>query len=194
MDRPFHTLVRLELETAAYHREADDAWLQLLTPFLTHAQYGAQLARAYAFEAPVEAALAYTPHVTSLVGLRARSRRLAHDLFALDHPIGRLTPKLIAPFPSVCEALGWLYVVERTARLHAMVLRNVCTRLPGAPTEYLCDDDATSRWDELGQVLDRIARTPRVTDQVIHAAHDGFRCLLDWYVATEDSIPLRRGA
>jgi heme oxygenase len=194
MERTSQTLVRLELETAAYHRDADDAWLQLLTPFLTKARYGSQLARAYAFEAPVEAALAYTPHVTSLVGMRARSRLLAHDLFALDYPTGKLAPKLIAPFPSVSEALGWLYVVERTARLHEMVLRNVRHRLPGAPTEYLQDDDATARWDELGQVLDRVARTPRIADQVMYAAHDGFRCLLDWYVATADDQPLRRGA
>jgi heme oxygenase len=194
MNRPPNPLLRIELETAAYHRDADDAWLQLLTPFLTRAGYAAQLARAYAFEAPVESAVAYTPHVTSLVGMRARSRRLAHDLFALDHPSGRLTPRLIAPFPSVAEALGWLYVVERTARLHEMVLRNVRARLPGAPTEYLQDNDAAARWDELGQVVDRVARTPRVADRILHAAHDGFRCLLDWYVATADDQPLRRGA
>ncbi|HEY5949379.1 MAG TPA: hypothetical protein VIV40_27985 [Kofleriaceae bacterium] len=185
------TLLRLELETNAYHRDADQAWLQLLTPFLTRASYTEQLSRAYAFEAPLEAALAYTPHVTSLIGTRARSRLLAHDLFALDYPPAKLAPRLIAPFPSVAQALGWLYVVERTARLHELVLRNVRARLPDAPTEYLADSGANTRWDSLGQILDRIARSPRVTDQIIHAAHDAFRCSLDWYVGEQS---LRRGA
>lgn len=185
------TLVRLELETAAYHADADRAWLQLLLPFITPAQYAEQLARAYAFEAPLEAALAYTPHVTSLIGPRARSRLLAHDLFALDYPATRITPRLIAPFPSVSQALGWLYVTERTARLHEMVRKNVAARLAGAPTEYLDDPDAAQRWDELGDILDRVARTPRIADQVIHAAHAAFRCHGDWYVGEQ---ALRHGA
>ncbi|HEY5922165.1 MAG TPA: hypothetical protein VIV11_10865 [Kofleriaceae bacterium] len=191
MDCPSHTLLRLELETHAYHRDADHAWLRLLAHDITRATYADQLARAYRFETPLEAALAYTSHVASLVGQRARSRRLAHDLFALDYPRQRLTPRLIAPFPSVSQALGWLYVVERNARLFDMVLRNVRARIPEAPTEYLDDPDAVPRWDQLGQTLDRVARTPRIADQIIHAAHDAFRCALDWYIADQ---PLRRGA
>lgn len=198
MDRrtqPSPTLLRLELETHAYHRDADQPWLALLSVDLTRIQYAAQLARAYRTEAPLEAALAYTPHLTSLTGRpRARSRLLAHDLFALDVSTTRQPPRLIAPFPSVAVALGWLYVLERSTRLYAMVRRNVCARLPGVPTSYLDDPQATARWQALGPLLDRVARTPRIADQVIHAAHDGFRCLLDWYVADRENEALRRGA
>jgi heme oxygenase len=186
-----HTLVRLELETHAYHRDADHAWLRLLNPFITRADYAEQLARAYAFEAPLEAALAYTPHLTLLIGTRGRSRMLAHDLAVLDYPAAKITPRLIAPFPSVSEALGWLYVVERSARLFEMVRANVTARIAGAPVEYLDDPEAAHRWDELGNILDRVARSPRITDQIIHAAHDAFRCALDWYVGEQ---ALRRGA
>ena len=82
-------------------------------------------------------------------------------------------------------------MVERSARLYEMVRHNVATRLPEAPTEYLDDPRATKRWDGLGRVLDRVARSSRVVDQIIYAAHDAFRCQLDWYVGEQ---PLRRGA
>lgn len=186
-------LLRLELETHAYHREADQPWLALVSPELTRPAYAAQLTRAYAFEAPLEAALAYTPHLTSLTGhARARSRLLAHDLFDLDASTTRVPPRLIAPFPSVAAALGWLYVVERATRLYPMVRRNVLARLPGAPTAYLDDPNAPARWRALGALLDRVARTPQVIDQMVHGAHDAFRCLVDWYVAEHE--PLRQGA
>jgi heme oxygenase len=191
VQRPCSLLPRLDLETHAYHRDADRPWLALTTASVTRACYAEQLARAYTFESPLEAALAYTPHVPALVGTRARSRRLARDLFALDVSPARLGTRLIAPFPSVAQALGWVYVVERAARLLVPVKRNLARRLPDAPTSYVDDDEAPQRWHELGSILDRLARNPRVADQVIHAAHDGFRCMLDWYVNDE---PLRRGA
>jgi heme oxygenase len=191
MDLSSQTLLALELETHAYHRDADEAWLDLLQPLVTRGQYADQLARAYAFEAPLEAALAHTPHIPSLIGPRARSRMLAQDLFELDYPLAKLTPRLIAPFPSVAEALGWLYALERRARLFGLVRHNIRARLPSPPTEYLADDRAPRRWEKLGHVLDSVARSTEVTDQIIHAAHDAFRCQLDWYVGEQ---PLRRGA
>jgi len=186
-------LLRLELETHAYHREADEPWLELVSPDVTRAQYADQLARAYSIEAPLEAALVYTPHLASLIGRRARSRLLAQDLFALDYPMGRITPRLIAPFPGISEALGWLYALERSARLFEMVRRNVVARLPevASATTYISDTFTQVRWRDLGEILDRVARTQRVADQVIHAAHDAFRCMLDWYVGEQ---ALRRGA
>lgn len=191
------TLLRLELETHAYHREVDQAWLDLMTPFLSRVAYAEQLARTYCFEAPLEAALAYTPHVASLdrdapaLGTRSRARLLRHDLFALDYPLTRVAPRLIAPFPSVCEALGWLYVVERSAQLFDMIRRNVLARIPDAPAEYLTDGGAGARWEHLGRVLDRVAGTSGLRDQIVHAAHDGFRCLLDLDLGEQ---PLRRRA
>ena len=191
MERPSQTLVRLELETHAYHRDADQPWLDLLDPFLTRLAYAQQLGRMYCFEAPVESALAYTPHMASLIGHRARSRLLAHDLFALDYSQARLAPRLIAPFPTVAHALGWLYVLERSARIFDLVVRNVVARLPGAPTEYIADPAAPARWTALGDVLDSVARTAAITNPIVLAAHDAFRSLLDWYLGEQ---PLRRGA
>jgi heme oxygenase len=191
MTLPSQTLLRLELETHAYHVDADQAWLDLLQPFIDRSQYAEQLARTYAFEAPLEAALAYTPHIRSLIGARNRSHLLGHDLFAIDYPLARVTPRLIAPFAAVSEALGWLYVIERNTRLFELVRKNVAARLPDAPTEYLSDPDAAQRWTAFGQVLDRVARSPQISDQMIHAAHDAFRCQLDWYVGEQ---ALRRGA
>jgi heme oxygenase len=189
MARP--TLLRVELETHAYHRDADRPWLALLAPELTRQQYADRLARIYVFEAPLEAALAYTPYVPSLVGMRARSRLLARDLFTLDVPAAKRVPRLIAPFPSVAAALGWLYVIERSARLLDAARSHVRARLPDEPALYLHDPEAPARWDGLASILDRVACSPRVTDDIIHAAHDAFRCLLDWYVSEQ---PLRRGA
>jgi heme oxygenase len=189
VERPSALLLRLEIETHAYHREADRPWLEPMTSAVTKASYGEQLARAYAFESPLEAALAYTPCAPSLVGMRSRSRLLARDLFALDLTPGRVSSRLIAPFPSVAEALGWVYVVERQTRLLARVKHNIERRLPGAPTAYVSDEEAPLRWSELGSTLDRIARTPRIVDQVLHAAHDGFRSLLDWYVSDQALRP-----
>lgn len=189
MEPPSALLLRLEIETHAYHRAVDRPWLTLMTSGVTAATYGTQLARAYAFESPLEAALAYTPCAPSLVGMRGRSRLLARDLFALDMTPGRVTSRLIAPFPSVAEALGWVYVVERQARLLARVKDNIVRQLPDAPTAYVSDEEAPLRWSELGSTLDRIARTPRIADQVLHAAHDGFRCLLDWYVGDQALRP-----
>jgi heme oxygenase len=180
MEPASQTLLRLELETHAYHRDADHAWLELMTPFLTRATYAERLARAYQVEAPLEAALAHTPHVTSFFGTRTRSSLLRRDLFELDYPLRRHAPLLIEPFPSVCEALGWLYVIERSPRLFEIVRRNVVARIPDAPTEYLTDHQAQARWNELTKVLDRVASTPEILAQIVHAAHDAFRCALDW--------------
>ena len=189
MERPCALLLRLDIETHAYHRDADRPWLELMTSTVTRASYGSQLARAYVFECPLEAALAYTACVPSLFGMRGRSRLLARDLFALGISHGWLSSRLLAPFPSVAEALGWIYVVERQARLLARVKQNLDGQLPDVPAAYVNDAEAPLRWSELGSALDRIARTTCIADQVIHAAHDGFRCLLDWYVTDQALRP-----
>jgi heme oxygenase len=191
MDRPAYMLLRLDVETHAHHRLADRPWLNLMVTGVTRAVYAEQLARAYAFEAPFEAALAHTPHAVALIGVRTRSRLLAQDLARLDYPLAKHGPRLIAPFATAPEALGWLYAVERSTRLLARVRANITSRVPDAPVSYVTDPGAEQRWRELEGVLERVARSPRVADQIMHAAHDAFRCLHDWYLREE---PLRRGA
>jgi heme oxygenase len=175
-------LARLEAETHAYHRTADGVWLALLRADVTRQQYGDQLARAYGVEQPLEAALAYTPHLSSILQPRRRAKLLLKDLAALDHAV-QPTRAWIAPFPALAEAFGWLYAIERTARLHAMVCGNVLAHRPeleGA-TRYLDDRAALSRWRAFDVALERIARNPRIEDRIAGAAHSAFRTLIDWY-------------
>lgn len=186
-------LARLELETHAYHREADQPWLALLSPGVTRARYIEQLQRAYGLEQPLEAALGYTPHLSSMVAPRRRARLLARDLAVLDVSALAPIPRCwIAPFPSLAEAFGWLYVVERSARLHAMVCGNVIAHLPelGSACSYLNDGTAVSRWRELGSAVDRVARTPRIEDELLAAAHSAFRVLIAWHGTRRQALRL----
>lgn len=179
-------LSRLDLETRVYHRDADAPWLALLSPALTRARYAAQLARAYGFEASLEAALIHTPLVASLVELRPRARLLAHDLFALDYGrFGALPRALIAPFASVSDACGWLYASERSTHMFPMVAGHVIATLPhlANAVSFLDDGAALARRDQLAAVFDQVAYTPRIANQIIAAAHDAFRAQLAWYTA-----------
>src|SRR5438093_1431948 len=78
-------LLVLNLETRPHHAIADAGWLGLLERTMRRRDYVDQLLATYGFEAPLEAALAYTPHLRSVIDLRARSRAglLAQDLLAL---------------------------------------------------------------------------------------------------------------
>ncbi len=182
-------LARLEAETHAYHRTADGVWLALLRADVTRQQYGDQLARAYGLEAPLEAALAYTPHLSSILPPRRRAKLLEKDLAALGR--GLPTERAwIAPFPALAEALGWLYAIERTARLHAMVCGNVLANRPeleGA-IRYLDDRTSPARWRALEVALERIARNARIEDRVAAAAHSAFRTFIDWYSQASPSM------
>lgn len=177
-------LARLEAETHTYHRDADRPWLALLAPDVTRAIYVRQLVRAYGIERPIEAALQHTAHLPVVLGPRTRAGALRRDLVALD--VGGL-PDLarcwIAPFASVAEACGWLYVLERGARMYAMVAGHVLARIPplADAIAYLDDAAAPERWRQLGKLLDDIVRSPRAEAQVIAAAHTAFRTVVDWY-------------
>jgi heme oxygenase len=184
-------LARLETETHAYHRAADAVWLGLLSPRVTPREYAAQLSRAYGFEQPLEAALRYTSHVSSLLAPRQRAPLLECDLAALDEPLPS-SRCWIAPFTSVAHAFGWLYVIERSARVLSMVCGNLLATRPELQqaTNYLDDPTAQARWRALGVALDRIARTPRVEDPLVAAAHTAFHTVLDWYSGQPQRVRL----
>lgn len=175
-------LARLEAETHAYHRTADGVWLALLRADVTRPQYADLLSRAYGIEQPLEAALAYTPHLSSILPPRRRASLLKKDLAALDRALPA-TRAWIAPFPALAEAFGWLYAIERTARMHAMVCGNVLAHRPdlGDATRYLDDRGALGRWRAFDVALERIARNARIEERVAVAAHSAFRTLIDWY-------------
>jgi heme oxygenase (biliverdin-IX-beta and delta-forming) len=183
-------LMQLNLATQGFHLDADAPWLDLMGPGRRLTTYMNRLVRAYGFEAPVEAALAYTPHVASLVDLRARARAglIAQDLLALGiapHQLTTLDECPITPFSSVAEALGWLYVNERSTLIHDVVRRRVLFHHPelAKSTNYLgaYHGHAGARWQELGAILDRVARTERIAEQIIESAQDAFVAQIGWH-------------
>jgi heme oxygenase len=180
-------LARLDAETRPYHANADGLWRELMEGSATPATYMHQLVRVYGFESPLEAALAYTPGLPQVIDIRSRVRSglIARDLLALGISAARiaeLPQRLIAPFATVAEALGWLYVSERASPLHEPVRRYLVARFPrlASATGYLAADNSGERWAELAEALEPFARTRPLQRQVFAGAHDAFRSLLDW--------------
>src|SRR5262245_21443818 len=96
-------LVRLHFEPRAYQRHVDRPWLQLLRPETSPLDYRRMLARTYGLEGPLEAAVAYTPMISTLADLRRcfATGQLAEDLLVLGLKPGELAklPQcMIAPF------------------------------------------------------------------------------------------------
>ena len=200
MDQASTALVRLNLETRTFHDAADEGWLDLLQPTVTRSDYLRQLVITYGFEAPLEAAFAYTPNLKLFVNLRQRSRAglLAQDLLALGvrtNEISTLPHCLIAPFSGPIEAFGWLYVSERATLLHDRVRRHLLARLPDVhdASAYLraYEGVVSARWYELGHAIDRAVRTEPHTNDLIAAARAAFRRMADWSNA---ATALARGA
>lgn len=181
-------LLQLNRATRRWHTRADEPWLQLLRPDVTTSDYVGQLVRMYGFEAPLEGACHYTPTLASSIESRhlRRAGLLAQDLLALG-----LTPSELAavpqcvsitPFKEIAEALGWLYVVERSTLLHEQIRRHLVKRLPdaGRACAYLSmfHGPHSGHWRRFEQTLDRFAlRAP----QVIDAAHVAFECMTRWF-------------
>ena len=158
--------------------------------------YRDYLVRIFGFEAPVEAAVAATPGVAELLNLEGRShiRYLKADLAGLgvtnveEVPLCRAVPR----FVSAAEALGWLYVVEHNATLHAQVRRHIDKRLGTVASAYLAagEQQGPARVQELGVVLDRFAREPQAARQVVEAVKLAFRRQRQWF-AVQDVRPTR---
>ena len=189
VDQAATALVRLNLETRAFHDAADQGWLGLLAPDVTHSDYLRQLVSVFGFEGPLEAAFAYTPHLKLFIELRQRSRAglLAKDLLALGlraQAVSLIPQCLLAPFSGPVEALGWMYVAERATLLHERVRRHLVKVLPDGPDvcAYVGAYEGVvgARWNELGRTLDRAVRTEARMDDLIAAARAGFRTLLEW--------------
>jgi len=189
-------LARLKRNAQSEHVAANiDRLSPLHLPPSTDA-YRDYLVRIFGFEAPVEAAVAATPGVAELLNLESRShlRQLKADLTTLGVPnveelrLCRAVPHFI----SATEALGWLYVVEHNATLHAQVRRHIDKRLGTVASTYLAagEQQGPSRIQELGAVLDRFAREPQAARQVVEAVKLAFRRQRQWF-AVQDVRPTR---
>jgi len=187
-------LARLAHETQAQHDVIDDL---ILTPLVapTRARYRHYLARMYGFEAPLGCALVVTAGLDpAFVVPRVRAGWLAHDLMALG-----LSPTEAAvlqqrhevpAFGSGAEALGWLYVLERTMLRHDLLRRRLARALPQEIADagaYLgCyRTRARNAWAELGSLLDRTACSVAAVATIISAARAGLASQQGWLARTQ---------
>lgn len=193
-------LNRLDMETRDFHGEIDGYWLDLMASGVTREQYKAHLVRVYGFEAPVESALAYTPHLI-IADRREHSRSglIVQDLLALGVRPGKIAALAqcddIVAFADPEEALGWKYVLERPTQLHGAIKRNLVTRVPDLANAcaYLSAHDgiAAARWQQLGVLLDEVARRPGAGDKIVRAGRAAFAAMTTWLRrAAEQHAPL----
>jgi heme oxygenase len=189
MERLSRTLIQLNLATREHHLAADAPWLELLVPTFTRRQYIEQLIKVYGFEAPLEAALRYTPGLSALVDLRPRLRAglIVQDLMRLGLSPGRIAalPQRFTTFSAPAEALGWMYVAERTTLLHGSLRRYLSLHIPevAAASNYLSvyDGMVGQRWSDLGEALDTVAYLPSVKHRLLRAATQAFEALCGWF-------------
>lgn len=190
MSRAENALQKLDKATRRWHNAADEPWLSLLRPDVSEREYCDHLVRVYGFEAPLEGACAYTPQLSRVIELRhlRRAGLIAQDLLALGMSPSAMAslPQCfsITPFTDVSEALGWLYVVERTTLLHDRIRRHLHQHLPdfGYASHYLrMFDHVPDHWQRFGKTLDRAANRPELLEDVIEGAHAGFECMQRWF-------------
>jgi heme oxygenase len=193
MHPPSAMLTLLDMETRDQHAVVDGYWLDLMSSGVTREQYKAQLIRIYGFEAPIESALAYTPHlVIADRRERTRSALIVQDLLALGSTPGKITAlaqcSSIAPFSDPAEALGWKYVIERPSQLHSAIKRNVVSRISDVANACAyfsaCDGIAAARWQQFGLLLDDVSKRPGATDRMVLAAKSAFTAMTDWFQRT----------
>jgi len=182
---------RLNSETRDHHANADSHFDALFADDVSAAHYLVFLTRTYGFVAALESMLSHTPNLGLMIDLqeRAKSTYLAQDMLALGlrpHAIAQLPQCLAIPdFRGAAEALGWMYVVERTTLTHSLVRRHLLTKLPRemhyAASFFQCYSGVVgARWREFGSKLDDIAAQREIADRIVAGAHDAFACQHEW--------------
>ncbi len=182
---------RLNDGTREYHATAESDFDVLFEAETTPRHYVSYLVRVYGFEAPLESMLAMTPNLELMIDLKERTKAgyLAQDLMALGlrpAQIADLPQCLAIPqFSGAAEALGWMYVVERTTLAHSVLRRHLLTRLPRemrSASNYLSSYTGVvgSHWRKFGATLDDVAHMPEIANRIIAAANEAFRCQRRW--------------
>ena len=181
-------LARLKRATRDHDGAADTDRMSLLTIPVTRASYLGFLQRIYGFELPIEVAFARTDGLADAIDLRSRTdvRLLKVDLAGLGvaNPSGIEVCRAVQPFRTCCEALGWMYVIDRNLLLNGVVQRHLAGALPHhLATSYLAAGGRAvgSRLDELGAALDGVAQTAELADQIIEAARAAFGHQRAWF-------------
>ncbi|HLL25535.1 MAG TPA: biliverdin-producing heme oxygenase [Kofleriaceae bacterium] len=191
-------LLRLALDTASHHVAADEDRLAVMD-VKTRGEYVTHLARIYGFESVVEDMIARVSDIDPVI-LRDRQKtaRLRSDLLALGSSSSRIASLRTlsrANIRTPAQALGWLYVLERSTRLAGVIRRHV-QHLLGADiaVSYFTSGSETAgaRFRMFGELLGAYARryTP---SQIVFAANEAFRAQRLWfrcpvYVHVEDEL------
>ncbi|HEU0033073.1 MAG TPA: biliverdin-producing heme oxygenase [Kofleriaceae bacterium] len=184
-------IARLNEETRGRHAEADADFDILFRDDASSTHYMLFLMRVYGFEAPLESSLSMTPTLDLLIDLRERQKAqyLAQDLLALGlrpSEVAEVPQCLFIPqFRGAAEALGWMYVIERSTLAHSVIRRHLLTRLPREmqkASAYLQGYSGVvgTRWREFGAVLDEVAKVPAIADRIVDAAQEAFRTQRRW--------------
>ena len=182
---------RLTTETRAHQANADSLFDLLFADDVSTAHYLVFLRRTYGFEAALEAMLSTTPNLGLMIDMheRAKGTYLAQDMLALGlrpNAIARLPQCMAIPeFRGAAEALGWMYVVERTTLASSVVRRHLLTRLPRemhyASSYFQCYTGVVgARWREFGAKLDDIASQMAIADRIVAGAQMAFACQHEW--------------
>jgi heme oxygenase len=182
-------LSRLSRATRDLADVADANRTSLLSLPMTRSIYVACLKQLYGFEAPIEAALARTTGLSKALDLRSRRhvRLLKADLAALGiYDTAELAVSSVDRFRSCSEALGWMYVVDRSAQLHGVLQRHMVTAVPNElanATSFLTNGGRSvrPRLEDLAVALDTVAQTPELADQVIDGARLAFAEQQAWF-------------
>lgn len=188
-------LTKLNLATRQWHADVDDPWLALLRPNVTQAAYLDQLVRTYGLVAPFESACRYTPGITRLLDYRQllRAGLIAQDILALG-----VTPVAVSQIPTcpaitmfrdTGEALGWLYVIERSTLLQEGLRRHLIERLPNVARACsflsIYHGHVSEHWAAFGRMLDRAATNDEIEASILNAAEEAFAHTKLWLTRTQ---------
>jgi len=180
-------LSRLLVESRMHQSVADADGLELVAGEAGDARYLTYLLKRYGFEAPLESALAMAPGISDVIELQARRKTtlLVHDLVGMGVPLARVLEiphAHISAFHDLRHALGWLYVSERSAATHDIVVRELLRRAPGmkASTRCFAGYDGLAGRESLGRALDAVAVTPDDEVAIIDGALQAFDHQHSW--------------
>ncbi len=187
MDDVGGLLSQLNASTRQFHADVDEPWLGLLRPDVAPSDYLSVLVRTYGLVAPFESACKYTPGLGELIDLRQLTRAglIAQDLIALGLAPAQVsaieTCPAITMFMTLHEALGWLYVIERSTLLQDGVRRHLQRRVPQVEraSSFLASYD-DGHWSMFGQVIEAMGTNAEVMQEIISASHRAFEVARGW--------------
>jgi heme oxygenase len=192
-------LDRLDDETRELQVEADADLHAWLDGAISPRDYRRFLTRTYGFLRPLELSLSETTDLDRFFDPRQLRKHhlLAHDLETLGmkvRDIEALPQCMAIPlFETVHEALGWLYVVERSTLGHATLFRHLAGALPGEvafASRYLkCYVGAAGEmWRSFGARVEASIAEPRHADRIVDAAKASFHNYRRWQTTHDGQV------